>query len=119
MNAPPLSHLGSRLLLQTLTSTCPRCKAEKTTTLDKAYYLCSACRDETKPRAILDINSLDPLDPKYCDKNCCYPNCDSGYATGYCRQQFDRERDLEERGLVERDAYNEEHPRNSNVTDRS
>lgn len=27
--------------------------------------------------------------------------------------QFDRRRDVDERGLVERDAYNEEHPRQS------
>ena len=94
----PIGAAATRLLLQTLTGTCPRCKREKTTTLDKAYYLCSACRHETRPREVLDINALDPLDPVHND------------------QQFDRQRDLEERGLTEQEAYQEEHPHSSGTT---
>lgn len=46
---------------------------------------------------VFNINSLDLLDPHGCNDDVA----------------FDRRRDVDERGLVERDAYSEEHPRQS------
>ena len=59
------------------------------------YRVCQPCRDYWRAVPILDINTLDPLN------------------VGHARNDadFDRKRDVDERGLVERDARREENPR--------
>ena len=58
---------------------------------DYPFRTCRECRVVR----VIDINALDPLNPVR------------------LFAEFDRNRDLDERGITARDAYNDEHPRQS------